>query len=260
MDLKKVPTGISGFDSLVEGGFNEGQSILIKGCPGSGKTTFALQFIVNGILKYKEPGLIIILKNQIENLKKEIKRFQISIDKFLDNKMLSIIDVSPKISWNEKGTYTVKLDNSSDILIGDKNFNFKEILSIIHSERRRINAKRIIIDSLIPIMLRYSDQFLFFNEFNLFLRSLTQSKITTLIIIEDIYLDQFFQVIPYLTSGVIKFSLSQSGNKRIRYLDILKLSNINHAMNSVFFEINNNGIQLISDKKLIIDQNLKIIY
>ncbi len=36
----RVPTGISGFDELIEGGFIEDDIILLTGGPGSGKSTF----------------------------------------------------------------------------------------------------------------------------------------------------------------------------------------------------------------------------
>jgi circadian clock protein KaiC len=41
----KIRTGIPGFDSIISGGFREGKTIVLSGPPGSGKTTFGMQFI-----------------------------------------------------------------------------------------------------------------------------------------------------------------------------------------------------------------------
>src|SRR3989338_6735129 len=45
---KRVPTGIPNFDTLIEGGFLKDSVNLVAGSAGSGKTIFALQFLVNG--------------------------------------------------------------------------------------------------------------------------------------------------------------------------------------------------------------------
>ncbi len=41
----RMPTGISGFDKLIEGGFIEDDVILLTGWPGSGKSTFGIQYL-----------------------------------------------------------------------------------------------------------------------------------------------------------------------------------------------------------------------
>src|SRR2546426_10741350 len=56
--LDRVPTGIKGLDELLGGGFPDGRCILIVGSPGSGKTTFALQYLYHGaMVVFPEPGL-----------------------------------------------------------------------------------------------------------------------------------------------------------------------------------------------------------
>ena len=55
----KVPTGISGFDSISKGGLPSGRTTLVVGTPGSGKTVFALQTLVNGARDYGEPGIFV---------------------------------------------------------------------------------------------------------------------------------------------------------------------------------------------------------
>ena len=55
--LDRCPTGIEGFDSLCEGGFVRDSDNLVVGGPGSGKSTFLLQFLWNGVSMFGENGL-----------------------------------------------------------------------------------------------------------------------------------------------------------------------------------------------------------
>ena len=47
--LKRIKSGISGFDNLIEGGLCEKSVNLIVGTSGSGKTIFTTQFLIEGI-------------------------------------------------------------------------------------------------------------------------------------------------------------------------------------------------------------------
>mgnify|MGYP001062105553 CR=1 FL=1 len=44
----KAPTGIEGFDEIAGGGLPRGRTTLVVGGPGTGKTVFGLQTLVNG--------------------------------------------------------------------------------------------------------------------------------------------------------------------------------------------------------------------
>ena len=51
----KSPTGVIGFDEMTNGGLPRGRTTLLLGGPGSGKTIFAMQFLVNGTRDHAEP-------------------------------------------------------------------------------------------------------------------------------------------------------------------------------------------------------------
>lgn len=84
----KVPTGIPGFDELVEGGFTDDSVNLIAGGPGCGKTLFCLEFLWNGITKYNENGLFISFEENIEDLKNDALTLGWNFDEYeKQNKM-----------------------------------------------------------------------------------------------------------------------------------------------------------------------------
>ena len=55
--IDRCPTGVVGFDKLCNGGFVRNSDNLIVGGPGSGKSTFLLQFLWNGATQFNENGL-----------------------------------------------------------------------------------------------------------------------------------------------------------------------------------------------------------
>lgn len=54
----RVKTGVAGLDTMLNGGFVRESSVLLRGAPGTGKTTLALQYLLEGA-QHGEPGLFI---------------------------------------------------------------------------------------------------------------------------------------------------------------------------------------------------------
>src|SRR6476661_3804001 len=63
----KTPTGIDGLDKILGGGVPANRLYLLQGAPGVGKTTFALQFLLNG-QKHDEQGMYVSLSESRDEL------------------------------------------------------------------------------------------------------------------------------------------------------------------------------------------------
>ncbi len=66
--LAKAPTGIRGFDQISAGGLPRGRPTLVTGSAGTGKTLFATEFLLRGILNYGEPGVLLAFEESAEDL------------------------------------------------------------------------------------------------------------------------------------------------------------------------------------------------
>src|SRR3981081_4634419 len=64
----KAKTGIWGLDDILSGGFSRGHMFLVEGAPGTGKTTIALQFLMEGA-QAGEKGLYITLSETERELR-----------------------------------------------------------------------------------------------------------------------------------------------------------------------------------------------
>lgn len=69
-ELSKTPTGIQGLDEITGGGLPSGRPTLVCGSAGCGKTLLAMNFIVQGALKYDEPGVFMSFEENEEELRK----------------------------------------------------------------------------------------------------------------------------------------------------------------------------------------------
>ncbi|MBS7648240.1 circadian clock protein KaiC, partial [Candidatus Bathyarchaeota archaeon] len=54
--MERVPSGISGLNEIIGGGFPKGSLIILAGNPGTGKTIFSASFLYHGIIDHGERG------------------------------------------------------------------------------------------------------------------------------------------------------------------------------------------------------------
>jgi len=71
----KVKTGIPGLDSIISGGIKMGRTVTVSGPPGSGKTTFGLQYLHSGAKDFDEPGVYLNMSQNIDDIKNDCKSY-----------------------------------------------------------------------------------------------------------------------------------------------------------------------------------------
>jgi len=90
----RIRTGIHGLDNLIEGGFREKTVIAIVGSSGTGKTTFAVQFLLHG-LEDGEQGLYVTLEEHPDQIMRESELMGFDLRKH-DQKDLFFIHLKGK--------------------------------------------------------------------------------------------------------------------------------------------------------------------
>ena len=84
----KILTGVNGLDEITNGGFPKGRPVLICGSAGCGKTLLATQFLVNGIIKYDEPGVFMSFEETAADLTQNVKSLGFDLEKLkAENKL-----------------------------------------------------------------------------------------------------------------------------------------------------------------------------
>ena len=135
----KAPTGIAGFDEMTGGGLPRGHTSLLAGGPGSGKTLFALQFLVHGAKELKEPGIFVAFEETASRIVANSEGFDWKLERLQGNKIF-FMDAQP-----------------SPDLVQSGNFDLIGMLAALGAKSREMGARRIVFDALDIVLALLSD-------------------------------------------------------------------------------------------------------
>ncbi len=89
--MVRTKTGIQGIDKALDGGFPEGNIVLISGGAGTGKSTLCTQFLINGASLFGERGLYISTEQTREELHRAADKFGWKLKELEDKSLIKII-------------------------------------------------------------------------------------------------------------------------------------------------------------------------
>ena len=137
--LEKAPTDIPGFDEITGGGLPRGRVTLIIGGPGTGKTVFALETLVNGARDHEEPGIFVAFEENSEQIIANAGTFGWDLPA-LEKKRLFFLDarLSP-----------------TAVQAGD--FDLTGILAMLDAKVDEMGAKRIVLDGIDVLLTLLND-------------------------------------------------------------------------------------------------------
>src|SRR5688572_31330261 len=88
--LAKAPTGIRGLDEIIRGGLPKGRQTLICGGPGSGKTLLAVTFLVNGALRFGEPGVLLTFEEDADEIASDVASLGFDLPELIEAKKIVV--------------------------------------------------------------------------------------------------------------------------------------------------------------------------
>jgi circadian clock protein KaiC len=136
---KKASTGISGLDEITGGGLPDGRTTLLVGGPGSGKTIFALQFLVHGVQAHNEPGIFVAFEESSERILANAEGFGWKLAQLCPTK-LAFIDAQPTPDLVQSGT-----------------FDLGGMLAALEAQTEQTGARRIVFDALDVVLALLPD-------------------------------------------------------------------------------------------------------
>jgi circadian clock protein KaiC len=225
--LEKAPTGIKGFEDITFGGLPKGRPTLVAGGAGSGKTMFAMEFIVHGAIEFNEPGVYVTFEENVNDLKQNFASIGYDLEKLIEQKKL-IID-------------HVFLDRSLIMETGE--YDLEALFIRLGYAIDSIGAKRVALDTIEVLFSGLSNHALLRSELVRLFRWLKERGITAVVTGEKgertltrYGLEEYIaDCVIYLDSRVIE----QINTRRLR---IVKYRGSTHGMDEYPFLIGKEGM------------------
>ncbi|ASI99235.1 RAD55 family ATPase [Thermococcus celer] len=223
-NLDRVSTGVPGLDDLIGGGLIKGRVYLLIGPPGSGKTTFGIQFLIEGA-KNDEKGLFVSLLEHPKTITQNMLRYNFGLLNYLKSKRIVFYDLGEGVfRAGRRFTWSEALDN---------------LLSIVEGE----GIKRVVIDSFTSLEHSVLDPDYKRIALGRFVRKLHDMGVTCLMTVEmmssERYTDEY-----YLADGVIVLHHFMRDYRMIRALQVLKMHGVAHDTNLKKIRFTDEGLRV----------------
>ncbi|NSW90616.1 MAG: circadian clock protein KaiC [Firmicutes bacterium] len=216
--------GITGLDEMLSGGITEGTITLISGGTGTGKTVFALKFLLDGAEK-GEKGLFLSFEEPVTQLIDNARCLGWELDRYLADGRLNIKFISP-----------IELDVDKHAF---------EILDMVNKNK----VERFVIDSISSFESSVSDIQKYKDYLWAIGQQLKRRHITTIFTVlnEDLFSPVVVTKaqISLMTDNIIILRYVEDNSSVKKVLGILKTRGINHDRDIREYEITPNGINVL---------------
>lgn len=224
--IERAESGIPGFDDLVAGGIPRGALVLLSGMCGTGKTTFAMQFLYQGA-KNGEPGVFVSLEEQPETLMRNASLFGLDFYDLVRSK-----------------NFAIKFFELYDF---DKfRTNLEEMVD-------EMKARRVVIASSSMLGLFFEDKYKFKRALLELGKALRQRNVTSLLISEVPEGSESlstFGVEEFASDGVIGLHYTKVGNVFMRSLSIRKMRDTIHSMKIHPMQMTGHGVYIYPTEEI----------
>jgi KaiC/GvpD/RAD55 family RecA-like ATPase len=248
---EKTPTGITGLDEMLEGGIPTGYTILVAGGPGSGKSTLAMQFLTRGVEQYGENGIYITLEEKAEDMIRNYANYGWDLSKI---KIISMIPEKASIAHETKYMSVLGEEEASNAVeLSPKKFSIDLVGDLIKEHVMKVDAKRLVIDSLAALSAQLEDQFSIRQEVLGLSNLLSELGCTSLLLTEMPEGHKGisrYGIEEFVCQGVIALYNIRKGSERARGLEILKMRGTKHSQRICMMELATEGFQVYPNENL----------
>jgi len=226
-----VLTGVDGLDELLGGGVPRGHVITIMGSFGTGKTTFALQFLMQGLIN-GEKGIFISLEEDVDSVIANAASFGWDLRPYAKDKRLHIVKLEPA---DAKTTVT-------------------RIKSELPEFIRKSGATRVAIDSVSLLNMMFSDESE--RRTRLFalcqqIRSTGATCVFTAEVKDGNPRSSRDGLVEYVSDGVVGLRFNERDNGDVQLvLQVIKMRRLKHPRSIKPYSITDEGLQVHGDMEV----------
>jgi circadian clock protein KaiC len=214
--IPKLRTHIEGFDLISHGGLPRGRSTLLSGTSGSAKTVIAAQFLAMGILKAREPGVFVTFEESPVDIRRNMAGFGWDIPAWEAAGQWAFVDASPE-------------PGEPHLVSGE--YDLGSLLARIEHAVKKVNAQRLVLDSLGGIFAQLDDESTIRHELFRIASALKEMGVTSIITAERIEEHgpiSRYGVEEFVSDNVVVLRNVLQEEVRRRTMEILKFRGTRH--------------------------------
>ena len=220
---RRVSTGVAGLDEMLGGGVRAGDSILVSGPAGSGKSVLGAQFIAEGV-RQGEPGVIVVFEEHPQEYLDRAGSLGFGLEKMVGEGKLKVIYLRP-------------LDLSVD-----------ETLQEIQDSVGAVQAKRVVIDSLSGFELALAPTFRqdFRESLYRLVGALTGTGVTVLMTVEQTESSTELRFsaheVSFLSDEIIMQRYVEVDSQLLKVMAVVKTRSSDHSKYIRTYEVTPDGL------------------
>lgn len=229
--LRKAPTGIRGFDAITAGGLPRGRSTLVTGSAGTGKTLFAMEFLLRGILDHGEPGVLLAFEESAEDLAANVASLG--------------FDVPSLVASNRLKLESCQIRPAEIVMAGA--FDLEALFVRLEAAVDQVGAKRVVLDTIEVLLGAFQDEAVVRGELARLFDWLKQRDLTTVITGERGRQGELtrFGIEEYVSDCVIVLDQRIQEEVSTRRLRLVKYRGSAHGTNEYPFLITDRGFAVL---------------
>jgi KaiC/GvpD/RAD55 family RecA-like ATPase len=239
---ERLETGITGLDSMLDGGFNDGRVVLVLGEPGSGKTILCSQYLYYGATKRNEKCIFIGMNEQKTRFMQET--FVLGMDFYSLEKsgIFAYVDATEVRRIPEQAKV-------GRIPVGGRELGLVNLMDMIQEAIEKYSPRRVVVDSISDLVFRYPKLEERRPVVLDLVETLQGTKATCLMTSELLSTGEgrLLQPEEYLAEGVVILRTLQKG---VRSIQILKMRGSKVDTHARPYVINENGIQVYATEEI----------
>lgn len=228
--LDVTSTNIQGFDDLVDGGFVKNSIITLTGGVATGKTTFGVQFLYNGVIKDDENGMLISFEEKKKTIYRNMLKLGMNLKGLEDEQKLIVINYPP---------------HEVDLFFEQE----ETLVNLID----KFGISRLVIDTASSLGSYFDTKEKRREGMLKLIDKLRNWKCTTILINENYDNPDISKSMESLCDGVIFFYNPLVKGMRKRGIEVYEMRGSKHSMSVHPMRITSKGIEVDSNNVLKID-------
>jgi circadian clock protein KaiC len=224
LSSRRVSSGVPGLNEMLYGGFITESAVLVRGAPGTGKTTIGLQYLLEGV-RCGEAGLFVTFEEFPRSIYRDAQSFGWDIKPLEERGQLQILFTSP------------------DVLLDSLSSTSSALMQLITTH----NIRRVVLDSLTHFTRLTSSSSTLRSLYSTVINSFRREGITAMYLSEEMRSDFTSSEkgrLPFIVDCILLLRYLEFESAIQRGILVLKMRSSDHDKAIHRYEISGKGVEV----------------